>query len=302
MNNKLIAVVDLGSLKAKLMVFDTKTLDIVFQKSYLTLLGKSISGEGIVVEEALNRLDEALSHIKNELVSLDCVDVKFIATESLRIAQNTEEVYLVVEKYFHGHNVTILEQGLEGEMFFRVVSRCFADQSIVTMDVGGGSVQILHGTFQNKQNQYSVHNKYLYKTGTYKLQQKYSPDNSVISQEFYKAVNEVKKEFNSLNITNDTLIFGSTCMQDFLKESGVTLYDDRPIKKHSSYTTIKDLKELLAKLRQFSPDNRSHFYPSGEYFIYGADYLLTNVIEVAERLEAKYIYPTNMNSSYGFAQ
>lgn len=302
MDNKLMAVIDLGSLKAKLMVFDTQTRDVILQKSYLTLLGKSISEEGVVVEEALSRLDEALSSIKNELASLNCVDIKFIATESLRIAKNTEEVYFVVEKYFPGHNVTILEQGLEGEMFFQVVSRCFADQPIVTMDVGGGSVQILHGTFQNNQNQHSIHNKYLYKTGTYKLQQKYSPDNSIISQEFNGAIDDIKREFNSLNINNDTLIFGSTCMQDFLKESGITLYNDRPVKKHPSYTTIQDLKDLLAKLRQFSPDNRSHFYPSGEYFIYGADYLLANVIEAAERLEAKYIYPTNMNSSYGFTR
>jgi hypothetical protein len=40
MDNKLKAIIDLGSLKAKLTVFNTKTLDIVLQKSYLTLLGK----------------------------------------------------------------------------------------------------------------------------------------------------------------------------------------------------------------------------------------------------------------------
>ncbi len=300
MANKLKAIIDLGSLKAKLTVFDSQTLDLFFQQSYLTLLGKSMSEECLIVEEDLNRLDHSLASIKGELGAIDCINIQFIATESLRLAKNKDEVYQLVEKYFPGQAVTILDQELEGEMFFRVVSHCFADQPIVTMDVGGGSVQILHGSFDKNQDQHSINNKYLYKTGTYKLQQKNSPDNSIISQDFEKVFPDIREEFKSLNVTNDVLVFGSTCMQDFLKEAGVALYDDRPIRKHPSYTTVSDLKKLLADIRQYPPDSRSHFYPSGEYFIYGADYLLANVIEAAESLNAKYIYPTNMNSSYGF--
>lgn len=72
------------------------------------------------------------------------------------------------------------------------------------MDVGRGSVQILNGIF--KDNKYLIDNKYLYKTGTYILQQKYSPDSSIISQEFDKALGEIKKDFDSLKINNEILI------------------------------------------------------------------------------------------------
>lgn len=298
MNNKLFAVVNLGSLKAKLMVFNTETLDVVFQKSYMTLLGKNMSEGGTFVKEVLGRLDEALLFIKKELNNLNCSNVKFIATESLRIAKSREDVYRIIEKYFPKHKITILDQGIEGEMFFKVVSQCFEGEPIAAMDVGGGSVQILNGIFRS--NECLIDSKYLYKTGTYTLQQKYSPDSSIVRQEFDKALDEIKRDFDSLNSRNDVLVFGSTCMQDFLNESGVSLYNDRPIKKHPTYTTIKDLKDLLFEIRKVAPDSRFHFYPSGEHFIYGADYLLINVIEAAERLDAKYIYPSNMNSSYGF--
>jgi hypothetical protein len=254
----------------------------------------------LIIEEAFTRLNKALVNIKKELKNLNCNNLQFIATESLRLAKNRNDVLDMVEKYFTNQTVTILDQNLEGETFFNVVSRCFYGQTIVTMDVGGGSVQIIHGSFQNDQNQYLIKNKYLYKTGTYKLQQKYSPDNSIISQEFDKAITDINKEFNSLNITNDILVFGSTCMQDFLEESGVALYNDLPIKKYPQYTTIQDLKSLLVNIRKYPLNKRNHFYPSGEYFNYGADYLLANVIKAAEKLKAKYIYPTNMNSSYGF--
>jgi len=122
------------------------------------------------------------------------------------------------------------------------------------LDVGGGSVQILNGIF--KDNKYLIDNKYLYKTGTYILQQKYSPDSSIISQEFDKALREIKKDFDSLKINNEILIFGSICMQDFLNESGILLYRDRPFKKHLSYTTIKELEALLNKIREVPPDSR----------------------------------------------
>ncbi|MDD4662112.1 MAG: hypothetical protein PHG24_02420, partial [Candidatus Pacebacteria bacterium] len=135
---------------------------------------------------------------------------------------------------------------------------------------------------------------------TYTMQQKYSPDSSIVSREFINAIDEIKKDFNSLKVNNEILIFGSTCMQDFLNESGIRLYNDKPIKKHPTYTTIADLKNLLSEIRKFPPSKRECFYPSGEHFIYGADYLLINVIEAAEKINAKYIYPTNLNSSYGF--
>lgn len=293
-DDQLKAIIDIGSLRVKLTVFNTQTLDVISNKSYLTLLGKNMSEDGVFNEESLSKLDEALGSIKEEFASLNCFDVKLIGTESLRIAKNTEEVYQIVEKHFPGHDVTILDQDIEGEMFFKAVSRCFNNQEIAVMDIGGGSVQILNGA------QHSILNKHLYKTGTYALWQKYSPVPSSVNTGYSKALDEIKEVFNSLSIRSDVLIFGSTCMQDFLNESGISLYNDRPIRKHPLYTTVEDLKDLLSKILQFAPDDRGHFYPSGDSFVYGADYLLMNVIETAERMGAKYIYPTNMNSSYGF--
>lgn len=69
------------------MVFDTSNLDVVFQKSYLTLLGKNILEPELITKEALEKLDEALFFIKEELLDLNCFEVKFIATKSLRIAK-----------------------------------------------------------------------------------------------------------------------------------------------------------------------------------------------------------------------
>ncbi len=294
------AVVDLGSLKAKLSVFDIETSKPLLQKSYLILLGKSIAEEKRIVPEAIQRLTDALIEIKKELEIINCTEVTFIATESLRIAVNKEDAYILVDQYFPGHKLTILDQDLEGDMFFKVVSRAFSDISMIAMDIGGGSVQVFHGIFDSASNTHIIDRKYLYKTGTYKLQQKYSPDNEVISSDFEGAIDEVRKEYAGLDSKGNIAVFGSTCMQDFLRESGIKLYNDRPFPMHEYYTKKEDIVGLLKEIRKFPPDKRSHLYPSGDYFIYGADYLLVNLLEMVHRTEAKYIYPTNFNSSYGF--
>ncbi len=300
MIKKLKAIVDLGSLKAKLSVFDKETEHLVNQKSYLTLLGKGISEDAQIIPEALQRLEEAMISIKNELEIALCNEVIFIATESLRIAKNRESVYNLVNKYFPSKDITILDQELEGNMFFKVVARHFPDVDFISMDIGGGSVQIFHGKFDSSDSSYQIYEKHLFKTGTYNLQQKYSPHNDIISTDFHKAAEELKKAYKEFNVKSDVLVFGSTSMQDFLRESKIKLFNNKPFVRHNFYTTPDNLKNLLYEIRKYPPDKRNHFYPSGEYFIYGADYLLINLLEAANKTGARYIYPTNINSSYGF--
>lgn len=292
-------MIDLGSLKVKLSVFNVKTSQLITQKSYLVLLGKRIFGQKIV-PEALQGLENALNEIGKTLVSIGCNNIIFIATESLRIAENKEDAFTIVRKYFPGHEVNILNQNAEGDIFFKAVSGFFPDKPILCMDIGGGSVQIIHGKFDAGRNTHDINERHLHRTGTYKLQQKYSPNNEAISADFDKAVSEIKKEYLKLDIQNDILVFGSTCMQNFLRESGIPLYYDYAFSKHDFYATKTELNDLLVEIRKFPPNKRNHFYPSDENFMHGADYLLINLLEVIERTGAKYIYPTNINSSYGF--
>ena len=294
------AIIDLGSLKAKLSVFEACSGILVLQKIYLTLLGKRMGERDKIIAEALQKLDDALGEIEKELGAMGEASVFFIATESLRSAENKADVFNVVKKHFPGHEVTILNQDTEGGMFFKVVATHFKGVALTCMDIGGGSVQILHGHFDHSRGEHVISEKHLHSTGTYRLQQKYSPQNDVISIDFHKAVDEVRNEFRNLNVMNDVMVFGSTCMQDFLKETGIPLQYDRPIPKHDFYVKKEDLRLLLEEIRKYPPNRRDHFYPSGGHFIHGADYLLVNLLEALERTRSKYIYPTNLNSSYGF--
>ena len=93
-------------------------------------------------------------------------------------------------------------------------------------------------------------------------------------------------------------------MQDFIfacnRVMDLDLRYDIPHLDHVWYISIESLKKLYRELLKYTPDSRTHFYPEGGYFIYGAEYLLLNVIKIAQKIHCDKIYPTNLNTSYGF--
>lgn len=294
------AILDFGSLKVKLSIFDKRTFKLLNNKNYLVLLGKGITETGRVSESSIEKLKDALFAIRNYLLENSITDVTCIATEAIRLASNNLEIQTIISEYLPNTKFTILNQVEEGQLFFKVVSKCFPERKIVAMDIGGGSVQLFYGKYSLKNKVTKIFQKFLFPTGTYKLQQKFSPRDDIISEQFIDAIKTVESIYSSLSIQSKILVFGSTCMQDFLLASGIKLYTENQYKKHEFYTTNNHLKELLIKIRKYPPQERIGFYPDGGHFVYGSDYLLLNLITACNYIQPEFIYPTNFNSSYGF--
>lgn len=294
------AVIDLGSLKAKLSIFDSENTNLVHKSGYEILLGKNLSENFNIEENSLVLLDKALKEIEQKINSLAGeIDLVIIATEAIRKARNKNRVQEIISGFFPSVQVQIIDQEKEGELLFKSVAKYFPDEEIAVVDIGGGSVQILQGIYISELQQISIKQKWLLKTGTYYLQQKCSPDNNEVSQDFNKAVSEIKENYADINLRIDKIIFGSTCMLDFVRESKIPHLKENKYEKHPVHTTLQGLKSLLVEARSLAPNNRQHLFPSGGYFVHGIDYLLINLIELAEISKAKTIYPTNLNSSYG---
>lgn len=292
------AVIDIGSLKTKFAIFDAQKKEFISSDSFLTLLGKGITEHSVISQESLGKLEASLRTIAAILKRDAIVDISIIGTEALRNAKNVHEVQALIEKYYPGHTLEVIDQDKEAELFFTAISSNFPDQMIAAMDIGGGSVQIIQGKYDSKRGTSTIKNRYNLSTGTYKLQQQYSPDNTVISKKIGEAKQHVAKAYASIDETAPILVFGSTCMRDFIAATGIETEIDETDAKHPISVSRKDLAHLLEQLGKFAPDNRSHFYPEGGYFIYGAEYLLLNVLEAIDRIQPEKIYPTNLNSSY----
>lgn len=292
------AVIDIGSLKTKLAVFDAQSKALLQSDSHLTLLGKGIDEHHRITTESLGRLDDSLAKIERDLRGV-ADDVTLIGTEALRYAQNSSAVHVLVQKHFPKHTLEIVDQDKEAELFFLAVSREFPDEGITAIDIGGGSVQLIRGHYDSKTGKVTLEKRYHFKTGTYRLQQEYSPDNSVVSKRLNEARQHITRAYSTVDTKAPILVFGSTCMLDFIRSSGI------PVRRgetqlHPIYVEPASLELLLKDVQKLAPEKREHYYPDGGYFMYGADYLLMNLLAAADRTQPAKIYPTNLNSSYAF--
>lgn len=292
------AVIDIGSLKTKVTVFDAEKREAIESFTFLTLLGKGISDTGEISSEPLRKLSQSLKDSAESLKKSKVESVRIIGTEALRKAKNSKVVDNLVKLTFKGSNLEIIDQDKEAELFFAAVSQEFPDKDILAVDIGGGSVQLIYGIFDSNKKAISIHDKFNLKTGTYKLQQQYSPNNDSVSADFDKAHKVVKEAFQHIKLSSPILVFGSSCMLDFIKSTDIpTKYDANA--KHPITVSGQALVDLLAQVRKLAPNQREHFYPEGGYFMYGADYLLINILQAIEQAKPQKIYPTNLNSSYG---
>lgn len=292
------AVIDIGSLKVKVAIFDTKQKKLLSSQSIMTLLGKGIAEQHHIVEESIERLKEALQHVANELKAQRITDIVIIGTEALRSADNAAAVHELVATYFSHHHLEVIDQEKEADLFFTAVSREFPDQDILAMDIGGGSVQLIYGHYNSQMKRTSIRKKYNLKTGTYRLQQRYSPNNEEISKDFALAQKVVAEAFNEITHTAPILVFGSTCMRDFIESSGVPTRPNPLSNVHPIHITKNAVERLLEDIRLLAPNKRDHYFPTGGYFMYGADYLLLNLVAAIQQSRPQKIYPTNLNSAY----
>ena len=284
----------------KVSIFDAEKRQLLDSNSHLTLLGKGIDEQHMMTTESLTMLGDALKLTAQQCASEHITDVVIIGTEALRRAANAKDAENLVARYFPDHRLEIIHHDKEAELFFEAIAKTFPDTEIATIDIGGGSVQLIKGSYVTKQGRAQITHKNSLPTGTYRLQQRYSPDNSVISTRIAAAHRVIRRAYKGIDVLAPNLIFGSTCMLDFITASGVPTQTDTASSVHPVVVAKPALENFLEVLTKIAPDQRSRFYPEGGYFMHGADYLLMNVLAAIDQLKPSKIYPSNLNSSYAF--
>jgi hypothetical protein len=147
-----------------------------------------------------------------------------------------------------------------------------------------------------------IYTKYNLPTGTYKLQQQYSPNTNAVvtNQGFAQAVESITKAYDTVNSQSPILVFGSTCMRDFVESAGLETANSLHSTLHPITVSATSLRMLLDELIKLAPNKRAHYYPDGGYFVYGADYMLINLLQAIECVKPREVIPTNLNSSYAY--
>lgn len=296
------AVIDIGTLKCKFEVceFDQNlTRKTICRQKELTVLGRDLDkNNGMIIRKALVNTIEALNKFKQELKRLKVHKYKAVTTEAIRKAVNSSEVLNEIKERTN-ISLEVLSHKDEAEIYFHSVSRDFPGQIIAVSDIGGGSVQVVIG--KDKE----IYETYLFKTGTYFMQEIFSKSHHPSSIELQNAIDYIKKELKHLTLSKykpGVLVYGSTNIIDFMQAMGIALNQRLTQGEHPYWIEVSNLKSLYQKIVSLSYEERMPMYPSEPYYMWAADKALMNVFRISRNLKIKTIVPSNNNISSGILQ
>lgn len=293
------AVIDVGTLKSK---FEVREFDSAFnskvlcREKELTVLGRDLDKtDGMIIKKAINATVEALNKFKKKIKELRVDKYKAVTTEAIRKAKNSKEVLKEI-KDRTGIDLDVLDHEDEARIYFRSVSKDFPGKTIAVSDIGGGSVQVVIGEDDH------VYETYLFKTGTYFMQETLSKTHHPTLKELENAKKYVDKEMISLSETKylpELLVYGSTNIINFLTAMNVNFSKNKNSMSHPYKIHINKLKPVYKKIIKFSYEDRMPMFPEEPYFMWSAENALLNVFQIAEYLSTNTIVPSNNNISSG---
>lgn len=155
-NYKTVAAVDIGTNSVKMTVAQRGAdgaLNILFDGTTITRLGKGVDGSGRITDEAAERTLSALAEFGERARSLGAETVAAVGTSALRDATNGAEIVAEAERRLGG-TVEIIAGEREAELTYRAarndadIARATGAMTaalFATSDIGGGSTEIVQG-------------------------------------------------------------------------------------------------------------------------------------------------------------
>ncbi len=303
---KRYGVVDIGTLKVKLQIVETdssKNLKTLYDSSTLTQLGSKRHNDIFPNPEFVQKTVDELSRCKQVLQEQQVDQVRVVSTHALREMGETGQQIAQTIKDKVGFKVEIISQEEEADLFFQAVIKDFkTDEDFTIMDQGGGSVQILIG------NKKKLKHTFLLKTGSATLFDRFTPHHQGTDfpsrGEIRKMTNYVLEQLQPIPSSLKTpIIYGSTCIIDIFQTLKLKLEPFSVSQSHPYKTPIKEVKDFLDKVWPIPYETREEiFHPKQRYYMWGIDKAFLNAVELAKKVQAPFVVPSNANINQGLLQ
>jgi exopolyphosphatase/guanosine-5'-triphosphate,3'-diphosphate pyrophosphatase len=148
------AVIDVGTNSVKVLVADVagQSIQPVWEDSKQTRLGSGFYDTHQLQAEPVARTARAVARFAAMARELQAADVRVIGTSAARDAINAQELLASIESS-SGLRMEIISGDQEAEWTFQGVTTDlrFGNESLLIMDVGGGSSEFILGQEQHKQ-------------------------------------------------------------------------------------------------------------------------------------------------------
>lgn len=147
-NGTLLAAVDLGSNSFRLEIgrFDHEQIHRIEYLKETVRQGNGLDADGNLTPEAMHRGWDCLARFGERLAGFKKVQVRAVATQTLREARNREEFLLRACKTL-GFPIDVISGNEEARLIYRGVARLLpqSDERRLVVDIGGRSTEMIMG-------------------------------------------------------------------------------------------------------------------------------------------------------------
>lgn len=303
MNGRKFGVLDIGTLKVKCQIGEVEAsgkIKTLYQSNEMTLLGVEPRRDGRPQEKYLRKTIKELARCQKIFAEMGVSKVRAVSTHALREMGKVGREIAVKIKKETGLSVEIISQDEEAKLFYKAVLTDFQTKEDFTIiDVGGGSVQILIG------NKNKLKKAFLLKTGTISLWNKFTPKHTgrdfPSREDIRLMTEEVLKQLQPVPGGLKTpIIYGSSCIIELFRGIRLPMQKYGRSKTHPYKVQTTDMRRFLDKVWPIPYDLREKKYvsPTPKY-MWGIDRAFLNVVELANRVGAPYVIPSNANINQG---
>jgi exopolyphosphatase/guanosine-5'-triphosphate,3'-diphosphate pyrophosphatase len=150
-----VAAIDLGTNATRLLVADVEDGQVqeVQRRTTITKLGEGVDARRRLLPVPVARVRNTLTDYRRELESLGAVRTLAVATSAVRDAENGE-AFLGEIEWGYGFATRLLTGDEEAAMTLRGVGPL--ERGTVVIDVGGGSTELITGSFRTSMDIGSV--------------------------------------------------------------------------------------------------------------------------------------------------
>lgn len=150
-----VGAIDLGTNATRLLVADVEDgrVDELVRRTRITRLGEGVDARRLLLPVSVARVRNVLTDYRRELEGLGAERTLAVATSAVRDAENGE-AFLGEVEWSYGFATRLLTGDEEAAMTLRGVGPL--EPGTVIVDVGGGSTELITGSFRTSMNIGSV--------------------------------------------------------------------------------------------------------------------------------------------------
>jgi exopolyphosphatase/guanosine-5'-triphosphate,3'-diphosphate pyrophosphatase len=261
-----LAAIDLGTVTSRLLIADVDQEGIheIARSMRITHLGEGLNESGLISSAAIEREVAACTDFLATIAATDggpveCIDA--VATSAMRDASNSKDVLFALHEA--GLEVSVIPGKREAQLSFLGTLSGFANLStpIVTVDVGGGSTEVILGALQGTPRTPQIYQGHSSNTGSRRVTDRFLHADPPTSEELRQAQawirDEMQAYFASFQIQPTAMIaVAGTATTAVTVRDAMVDYD--PWKVHGAVVTAQQLERVLGGLATSDLEQRRH--------------------------------------------